>query len=313
MADNADLPDVTFTVNQIVTPPARTQARDAAGRFQSWEGVEGVSQGDAPAAGSSSPPAAPAAPAATTPTVDPLVREVAVSLGFTEAEAATMTPAEVSRLLRVSRAASKPAEEAPPAPPAEEVIDWGKDEAGQPLTEDSYVPQFAKAIKESFEAKKALKALQAQVEALTSQQRAERSTTLLTRVNTILEKHPNIYGKGEVDPNSPQGRRRIQVYQHLNTLKTMTTPESDAEAAHNALFGDLTSTPAPAKSPVNGQTRITPEQWAAAQMMAPTARRGQDQPMNDRQKRIREVEAKLREEGVLTQSSDADDNSDLPD
>lgn len=313
MADNADLPDVTFTANQIVTPPAKPQPRDTAGRFQSWEGVEGVSQGEAPAVDSTPPPAAPAPTPATTPTVDPLVREVAVSLGFTEQEAATMTPAEVSRLLRVSRAATKPAEAAPPPPPPEETIDWGRDENGNPYTEDNYEPAYAKAIKESFETKKQLKALQAQVEALNAQQRAERQTTLLSRVNAILEKHPTLYGKGEVSPDSPQGRRRRQVYEHLNTLKTMTTPESDAEAAHNALFGDLTQTPAPPAAVTNGQTRITPEQWAAAQLAAPTSRRGRDEPMDHRQARIRETEAKLREQGVLTTSSDVDDNSDLPD
>lgn len=168
-------------------------------------------------------------------------------------------------------------------------IDWGSDpDTGERFTEKSYAAPLANAVKNATKVT-SLEARVAKLEALVQQfvtaEQQRQVEQHYSEVDMGFEAcgpdYKSVFGEGRgknMQASDPAFKRRVAVLTSLQADPPKGGSVKDnVKARALELFGRQQHAP-PSPQPVNGNNRITPEQWEEATLARPTARRGAAEP-----------------------------------
>jgi hypothetical protein len=279
-----------------------------------------------PQTGQFTKPAAPEIPAASAQHSQYLIN-LAKDMGFTDYEIA-QSPREtlerdiyvINRRLRAEARQEARADAVqsggqsadggamPPSAPVPEP-EWDDEElddgAGNKVkVKDALHPSLTKIIGKLVKQNKELAEAIKHLSAAENNRQAE---TFYTAIDRLFISRPELFGDKtatQLKPDDPHMRKRAAIVRLMKTFDKGTMQER-WQAAVRDLYGDSTPpaspaarppapAPSPAPAPQNGHSRITPEQWDAGSLAAPTHRNGAADPPGT-EKATKALAAKLRE------------------
>lgn len=224
---------------------------------------------------------------------NPYFVDLAKEAGISEQTISTLTPEQLEKAIAFRSTLRKDAEvsKAQTKEPALDQLEAQLD-LDSLLPADQYDPNVRDAFKK-LEAKYEKRL--AQIENHLRGQVVKESDNQIHRAFDALG--DDRLGKGEVDKDSPEMRRRAAVF---NEARRLAGEKADLKAVlakldegRKLLYGDK----APAKettTPTNGHSRISPEEWAGATTLKPTSRSHPPEPKGEA-RAVRNVHQKLRE------------------
>jgi hypothetical protein len=265
------------------------------------------------------PPAAAAEPPAEPPKHSFYALQSAHHLGIPQELAASMTPETLERLVASLQAnpGRQPAAVQEPPAPAPETIDWGEGPDGNPLTEEQAKKTYVRPVFNAIKNGARVEQLEKQ---LTQERQSRQAENYQRSLDQLYRTRPELFGnRPPRDPFSPEGRRRRQVENEIAAL-VQAGRQDNLQDDWTSIVADLFGAEKPpSQSPAQPEPRPTrapsrPDPAAAyarAELARPTARRAVD-TRSERDRRIDDVAAQLRERGVSVPSPTTDDDLDLP-